>query len=199
MPGPSAKPAMVVIAMALVIFIGGSIALGLGPTTAPSSAPPAHAAAGAKLSAQPAGPLLKPLRVAGQPPTDILNALLMPAGATPVPGSARDRGVETYDRLIAFQVRASQADVIDFFQAELRANGWQQVSTGAARNTNGVDVLGQHASVDGNLWEIGVVVSPSQFTSSAAGSTGASTTAPTGASTDITRFSVELYVRSLSA
>ncbi|MDA8269556.1 MAG: hypothetical protein M0013_14520 [Actinomycetota bacterium] len=187
-PGPSAKPAFIVLGLALVIFVGGSIALGLGPSTAPTSAPTtARIVAGAKLRAVPASTLLSALRSGGQPPADIVDALALPAGSTVVPGSIHDHGVETYDRSLGLRVDASQADVITFFRAELRADGWQQISTAPSRTAAGVEILGQHGSIDGNLWEIGVVVSPSQFATAAT------------ATTDITPYSVELYVRSLSA
>ncbi len=199
---------MIVVGAALVLFVGGSIALGLGPSTAPSSAPAVHRVAGAKLRPESAAPLLAPIRVAGQPPADIVDALALPAGTTVVRGSARNHGVETYDRSLGFLVDASQSDVIDFFRAELRADGWQQVSSAPSRTADGVTILGQHGAVDGNLWEIGVVVSPSRFTggpasagTSSAGTSSASTpaaSAPSG-STDVTPFNIELYVRSLSA
>lgn len=186
-PGPSTKAALLVLGIAVVVFIGGAIALGLSPSTAPVHiASTVRTAPGAPLHAVPAAPELHPMVVGGQPPSDILAALALPAGTTTVAHSLVNHGVELYDESLDFRVDASQADVIAFFKAELRADGWQQVSSGTRSDGPGIEVLGQHGAVDGNLWDVGIVVSATQFPGSGS------------AASESTPFSLELYIYSLS-
>lgn len=186
-PGPSTKKAAVVLGIAVLVFVGGAIALGLSPSTAPVHiASTVRTAPGSPLRAMPAAPELRPMVNGGQPPSDILAALALPAGTTSVTGSLQNHTVALYDESLGFQVAASQANVIAFFRAELKADGWQQVSSSLRSNGPGIEVLGQHGAVDGNLWDVGIVVSPTKFVS---GST---------SNTEYTPFTLELYIFSLS-
>lgn len=170
--------------IAVVIFVGGAVALGLGGSTAPRPAPTTvRTAPGAPLPAVPAAAALRPIELAGQPPANIVDALALPRGARAVPGTAANFGVETYDRSEDLTVAASEQAVLTFFRAELRADGWQQVSSGPAHLGTGIEVLGQHAGSDGNTWEVGIVVHPTTFTGTGS-----------AAATGTTPFSVELYI-----
>lgn len=181
-PGPPVRPAAMVLGLAVVLFVGGSVALGLSGSTAPQRpSTTVRTAPGSPLPAVPAAGPLSPIEVAGQPPTDIVAALAVPEGSTAVPGSAQNVGVETYDRVMAFTDAATQAHVVGFFRAELKADGWQQISTAPAESGAGVEVLGQHGGSDGNTWEVGVVVHPTTF-------------GPTGTAAGTTTFSLELYI-----
>jgi hypothetical protein len=166
-PGPSTKPALIVLGLILVIFLLGLVLeLLSGSQSRPTAAPTSIATArGAVLHAVPARPLLKAITVVGQPPDDLLNALAVPRGATPVPGSAVDRGVELYDRTLRFEVPASEQDVISFFRAQLPAQHWRRLSQGPAAKVPGYQILEQHPASDGHEWEIGVTVSPTAFSS----------------------------------
>ena len=99
LPGPSTKPALIVVGLTAFLFVLGVVLEILSghqsrPTPAPTSIVTAR---GAVLHAVPARVLLKAITSVGQPPDDLLNALAVPTGATPVPSSAVDQGVELYD------------------------------------------------------------------------------------------------------
>lgn len=179
------KAAAFVLGLAAVVFVGGSVALGLGGSTAPRPAPTSvPTAPGAPLRAIPSNQVLQPMLVGGQPPANIMDAVALPLGTRATTRTSVNLGVETYDRSMTLSVAASQADVIAFFRAELRADGWQQVSSGPqAGGRPGIEVLGTHAGSDGNTWEVGVVVQATQF-----GTTGSAATVGT------TPFSIELYI-----
>jgi hypothetical protein len=164
-PGPSTKPALIVLGVILLLFLLG-IALEIvsGSQSRPTAAPTSIATArGAVLRAVPARPLLKAITVVGQPPEDLLNALAVPRGATPVPTSAVDLGVELYDRSLRFEVPATEQAVISFFRAQLPAQHWRRLSQGPAAKVPGYQILEQHPASDGHEWEIGVTVSPTAF------------------------------------
>jgi hypothetical protein len=185
-PGPSTKPALVVLGLTLVLFLVG-VALELvgGHQSRPTAAPTKIATArGAVLHAVPARPLLKAIVTTGQPPDDLLNALAVPKGATAVPSSAVDRGVELYDRSLRFEVRGSQQDVISFFLAQLPALHWHRLSRGpTGTGATQYLILEQHPASDGHEWDLGVTVSPTVFGGGA----------PTSGSTGTTAFTLRLY------
>lgn len=183
-PGPSTRAAAAVLGITAVLFTGGAIALGLGGSTAPRKAPTTvPTAPGAPMPAEPANAPLRPIEIAGQPPSDIIDAVALPRGTTVVAGSEVSLGVESYDHSMRFTIAASQAAVVAFFRAELRADGWQQRSSGPVTKGTGIEVLGRHGGSDGNTWEIGVVVQPTTF-----GTSGSAAT------TGTTAFSLELYI-----
>jgi hypothetical protein len=197
-PGPSTKPALIVLGLILLIFLLGLVLeLLSGSQSRPTAAPTSIATArGAVLQAVPARPLLKAITVVGQPPDDLLNALAVPRGATPVPGSAVDRGVELYDRTLRFEVPASEQDVISFFRAQLPAQHWRRLSQGPAAKVPGYQILEQHPASDGHEWEIGVTVSPTAF-STAPTPSGRTPSGPTPSgptpSADTTSFTLRLF------
>jgi len=104
----------------LLLFLSG-IALELASGSQGRPTPGAKSIAtarGAVLHAVPARPLLTAITAAGEPPDDLLDALALPQGSAPVPGSVTDLGVELYDESLRFTVPASQTDVISFFRAQ---------------------------------------------------------------------------------
>jgi hypothetical protein len=128
------------------------------------------------LHAVPGRPLLKAITGSGEPPDDLLNALALPKGATPVPSSAINQGVESYDRSLQFEVSATQQDVISFFRAQLPSQHWTRLSQGPT-GPAGTEylILEQHPASDGNEWDLGVTVSPTFFGAQASAGTTAFT------------------------
>jgi len=194
-PGPSTKPALIVLGLTGLLFVlGVTLEVLSGHQSRPSPVPASIVTArGAVLHAVPARSLLKSITNTGEPPDDLLNALAVPRGATPVPGSAVNRGVELYDRSLRFQVPATEQDVISFFQAELPALHWRRLSQGPAAKAPGYQILEQHPASDGHEWEIGVTVAPTLFdgNSSASGTSASGTSVP---STGTTPFTLRLFV-----
>jgi hypothetical protein len=183
MPGPSVKLALVVVLLALGIIVLGLIAQVFTgsnpPVAAPSSVPTAK---GSPLKAISASSALAPLVSSGEPPDDIVNAIVLPAGS--VPGTVIDdtNSAGSYDEQRLFTIDAQEQKVITFFEVELAAQGWHVESTGTPKNQPGFEVLAQRAGSDGYYWEIGAVVSPTTFPSSG-----------TARSTGVTKFEVRLF------
>lgn len=192
--GPSTRFALIAFGLALLVFTIGLIADGLSSSTAKPPSASVRTAAGSPLRAAVAGPSLRPITVAGQPPSDIVGALAVPVGTTPVPSSAKNQGLSSYDRSIELTVAASQSDVITFYRKQLAAQGWSQISSGPPSGashapTGSIEVLGRHASEDGNYWEVGAVVYPTRFTGGAASSGSAAGSGP-----GRTPFTLRLFV-----
>jgi hypothetical protein len=178
-PGPSTKPALVVLGIILALFLLGLVLETVsGTQSRPTPTPTSIATAGgAGLQAVPARPLLGAIVTPGEPPDDLLDALAVPAGSSAVAGSSIDRSVELYDHSLRFALDATDAKVITFFRAELRALHWKRLSDGP---TSGGDyqILEQHPASDGHEWELGVTVAPTVFASPSSG--GAGSVPPTG-------------------
>ncbi len=67
-------------------------------------------------------------------------------------------GVQLYSASVTLSVDAPPSEVLAFYRAELRHDGWTSVTTDAAATGAGEEVLGQHASSDGYYWGVGAVV-----------------------------------------
>lgn len=181
---PSAKPALVVVGIAagLVLLFGiGSALSGSGGPAAPAKRAPAHVK-GTTLGSEGATAVLRPIERPGTPPSDVLRSIVVPVGSATVSSKPWD-GTTQFSGEMTFRLSASQAAVVSFYRAELRARGWSISSVGAAEGHAGsTEVLAQRASSDGWYWEIGIVVSPTSFSS---------TSSTAGA--DVTRFSLDLF------
>lgn len=177
--GPSVRPALIVVGLALLVVLVFGIASAL--TTNPTPKPPRPSAVkGTGLVAEPAVATLRPIEILGTPPADVLDALVLPKGAHEV-SVTKWSGSTQYDGKMSFRLAASQASLVDFFRAELRARKWSIVSVGPARGApHATEVLAQRASTDGWFWEAGFVVYPTTFSTSAAHA-------------DVTRFGLDLY------
>ncbi|HEY5250212.1 MAG TPA: hypothetical protein VIJ09_01025 [Acidimicrobiales bacterium] len=165
-PGPSTRPALIPVGIAaLVLLIGG---IGAALTTSgsarqsPSHRFPTVRAAGIK--AVPGRGALGPIVTAGQPPSDILNVVPLPAGAQVKNGSKVNNTIGLYDHSLSFTIPVSEQKVITFYRAELRALKWQLVSQGPPpHGVVGYQIVGQHPSSDGYEWEVGVTITPTTF------------------------------------
>ncbi len=177
--GPSVRPAMVVVGLALLVVL--VFGIGAALTNNPTPRPPRPAAVtGTGLVAEPSAATLRPIEILGTPPADVLDALVLPRGARVVSDSPWS-GTTQYNGTMSFRLAASQAQVVAFFRTELRAHRWSPVSVGPAHgDREAIELLAQRASSDGWFWEAGVVVFPTTF-------------GHRPASKDATRFSVDLY------
>jgi len=166
MPGPSVKLALIVVGIALGIVILGLVALGL--TSTPQSPAPASVATakGSPLKAVSGRPYLAPLISNGEPPDDIVNAIVLPSGSQSGAVINDSLAAQGYDEQRAFTLDASEQDLITFFKVELPAWGWHVESTGVPHGQPGFEVLAQRAGSDGYYWEIGAVISPTTFPAS---------------------------------
>jgi hypothetical protein len=172
-PGPTARPAAVVLAVIVVVFLAGFVAdlLSSGghrSSTSRSPSSPARPVAGSGLTAEPAAQVLSPIVTPGDPPSDILGALVVPAGTKDVPRSAAQRGLGLYDASVAVEAPAAETAVLQFLRVELAAGRWSVTSAGPAPGGT-YRIIAQHPGSDGYEWELGATVSPTTFTSSVPG------------------------------
>jgi hypothetical protein len=165
-------PLLAVAMLFIVIVINIATA---EPPSASSKVPKLEKVSG--LTASSANPFV-PLVAAGEPPNDVLDALVLPDGAVKIASPASPGSATSFDQTLEFSSPASEQALYSFFDHEMTNRGWKVFSTGKPANAPGVEVLAQRAGSDGWYWEQGVIVSPTTFSKDG---------------TQSTRFSVRLY------
>ncbi len=173
------KPALLVGALAVVILITFSVGAALTKSATPQAHTPTGPSRvpGSSLLAVSATRGLSVIKHDGEPPANVLAAITLPQGA--VRGASANPGLgSTYDQEVTFSVNASEATVLGFYTTELKRLGWRTVTSGAATNQPGRQIVGQIPGDDGFYWQLGVIVSPSTFSASG--------------TTDITRFTLRV-------
>jgi hypothetical protein len=164
--GFSIRPAMVVLGLAVLILV---VFVTIGIVTTQTPAPVRHttvplAVAGSSLKAEAAATLLAPITTGGEPPTNILNAVLVPAGSVRVSHQNTSDGSGQFDAQVSFRTDATQAEVLSFFATVMKQQGWQVFDQGPAANaTDTLEVLGKLAGTDGYYWEMGATIPPTTF------------------------------------
>jgi hypothetical protein len=165
--GISMRPAMIVVGTAvliLIVFVTIGILSSRAPARVNVSGPPT-AVPGTTLRAESAAALLSPIVEAGEPPTNIRNAVAVPAGSQRL--SHHDNSAHAagqFDSQVVFHSDDSQAELLAFFAADMKLQGWQVFDRGpAAHDPGALEVLGKLAGSDGYYWEMGATVSITTF------------------------------------
>ena len=162
----SMRPAMVVLGLAvliLVVFVTIGILTSQSPQPVKTSGAPS-AVGGTPLRATVAARLLSPITISGEPPTNILNAVSVPAGSVRLGHQNNAAGSGQYDAQVTFRSDNSQAALLTFFGADMKEQGWQVFDRGPAANDQGaLEVLGKLAGTDGYYWQMGAVIAPTTF------------------------------------
>lgn len=192
-PGPSTHLALIVLGIAAVLMVVGTVASGLAGNSKPvPSSISVPTAKGSPLRAVGARTELSAITDDGLPPSDIVDAVALPQGATAVSGSALDNGVASYDHSLSFTVDASQQHVIEFFRYELPALHWHVLSQGPPSDGAGYQILAQHPGSDGYEWELGATVDDEAFPANSEGTADDSSTGG-AASKGTTPFTLRLF------
>ena len=162
--GISIRPAMTVLVLGLVI-LGVFVTIAIVSSHQPATVLTHRALApvpGSSLRPVPAATQLSVINQGGEPPANVVNAVVLPAGSARTAHQANSGG--QYDAQATFRSTASQGALIGFFAAALQQQGWQIFSQGPAAHQPGTtEVLGKLPGSDGYYWEIGALVPPTSF------------------------------------
>ena len=164
-------PALIVLGLAVVILLGGTLAAAL-TTTGPT--PAAQVAAvtlsdGTHVTFSPGTIRLRTIVASGQPPSDILANLGVLTTSTIVGTVDGDQGTTQFDRTVDLQTSAlAQSQVIEAYRLFSESHGWNVIYQGDAPQgvAGSTELLAKKGSSDGFYWEIGVVASPTTATGS---------------------------------
>jgi hypothetical protein len=168
--GFSIRPAMIVLGLGvliLAIFVTLGVVSSQSPAPVKTSGAPS-AVPGTSLRAEPAGKDLAPIISLGEPPSNIVNAVLVPTGSVRISHQNNAAGAGQFDSQIVLRSSDSQGALLNFFASEMHQQGWQVFDRGPAANDPGaLEVLGKLAGTDGYFWEMGATISPTTFGSGA--------------------------------
>jgi hypothetical protein len=167
-------PALIVIAIALFLIIGGGLLALLPGGTASSNAGgtglTGAGAAGESGVATPgvatvvpvisATKTLAKIRDSGSLPSDIQDAMVIPAKSTVTGTKDLDQGAGQFDREVDLSAPYTKSDLITSYRTELPLLGWSitGTSTVTTAGVTGTEILAQHESSDGYYWEVGVTI-----------------------------------------
>jgi hypothetical protein len=168
--GPNPRgPALIVLGIAVLIVVVGLVGSALTSNSSGKATPVLHEVTlsdGTSMTLTPATTALRSLVSEGQPPSDIIGHLVVPAGSRPTGNVNNDQSAGQYDRTADFATSQAGDEVVDTFKAALPKLGWQVIYAGPGLGTdqNGTEVLAKRGSSDGYEWEVGVVVSATTAT-----------------------------------
>jgi hypothetical protein len=147
--------------------VGTFVTIGLlssHPVATPRSGSSSHAVTGSTLRAQSATAVLAPIVTPGAPPTNVVNAVVVPSGAVRVGHANNTAGAGQFDAQVVLRSTSSQATLLSFFASEMPRLGWQVFDRGGAVHDPGaLEILGRLAGSDGYYWEMGAVVGATTF------------------------------------
>ena len=159
-PASTRGPALIVLGIAVFIVVIGIIGSVLASKGSTPRVPASVTVAGTVVHLTPATTALKSIVAGGQPPSDILGNLVVPAGSPVVRTLNIDQGVTQFDRTVYFTTRLSADQVIAVYRSVLPGMGWTITYHGLRTGGPGSELLAKRGSSDGFYWEAGVVVSP---------------------------------------
>ncbi len=178
--GPSAGPAAIVIAVAVVIMVAGAALSLIASSSARGRANQLGTdVPGSPFKAVPAAGYLRHVEAPGEPPTAVVKALTVPVSSVYVSHSDGDGNAGQFARSVTFSVPATSATVARFYWLELRAAHWSMEFDGLAKGNR--ELLAQRSGSDGYEWGVAVVITPvvPTITPALAGSSQTSTSSVT--------------------
>jgi hypothetical protein len=138
------------------ISIGGGLLATLGSDQHSSpgtiASPP-----GLGLPADRASADLRVITSGGEPPADIVDALVVPASARLVSHVSPADDLSLFDASVTLSVPVAPANVVAFYKFELAREGWH-ISAVDGGTSGGTNLYALRNSNDGYTWEVGVLV-----------------------------------------
>lgn len=173
---PSLGPAVIVVALAVLILVAGAAVAMIGTSSAhPSVSQLGTNVPGVPFKAIPAASDLTHIAAGNEPPPDIVKALTVPAISHYVGYSDEDGDAGQFDRSVTFSAPATAALVAHFYSKELPGGEWSMQFNGTANGQ--LELIGQRSGSDGYQWRVAIVITTVNptFSPSLAGSNQTST------------------------
>jgi hypothetical protein len=157
---PRNGPALIFLAVVAVVALGGFLLAALS-----SGSKPAPAAigkiAGANVAAASASGFIAKIAVAGEPPSNVIDALVVPANSTLSASHRQAENLELFAGSITISAPDQASDVVSFYRLELAHEKWKLTRTDATADGKGSELFATIAGSDGFYWELEVIVESS--------------------------------------
>ncbi|MHB1447018.1 MAG: hypothetical protein ACYCZV_15390 [Acidimicrobiales bacterium] len=145
----------------MLVVVVGAVGLGIGfLLPAVLNAKPQHLPATTNLSPEPGASFWTPILNQGEPPSDVLQNLVVPQGAKVTSYANLDGGAGQYDRSATFFVDAPSTDVLGFYNLELPSLGWKLKGAAPTKDHKGTIILAYRFSSDSYEWQLQVGSEP---------------------------------------
>lgn len=157
---PRLGPALVVVACVAVVVVGGFAVAIAGSGKSAVSGPALKRLRGVAFSARPAAPILRRIAQGGEPPADVVDALVVPSGSVVTRARPPRPALSLYSGSFTLAVDHPADAVTTFFVDELRHDHWSVLASDATATGTGTRIYAKIPSADGFYWEVGIVVKP---------------------------------------
>jgi hypothetical protein len=156
---PSLRPAFLLLGIAALILVFGVVIALAGGKSAPSSGVTGvgRTVPGTRLRAVAASSVLRHIETGGEPPSNIVADLTVPAGSRYMTAGGSSSALDQYDRSVTFSVSAPGNEVVRFYEAELSRARWVLESE-RATGSGAHQLLAERAGSDGYGWYVGIDV-----------------------------------------
>jgi hypothetical protein len=157
---PRKGPALIFLAVVAFVSLGGFLlaALSSTPKTPPA---PLGKVAGSKIAAASASSFISKIAVAGEPPENVIEALVVPAGATLSSAHREAENLELFAGSVTLLAPDQPSDLVSFYRLELTHEKWKVTRTDATLDGKGSELFATIGGSDGFYWELEVTVESS--------------------------------------
>jgi hypothetical protein len=157
---PRKGPALIFLGLVAVVALGGFLlaALSSSPKTPPA---PLGQVAGSKVGAASARSLIAKIAVAGEPPANVTDAIVIPAGSTLSSFHREAENLELFAGSLTLSAPDQPSDLVNFYRLELSHEKWKLTRTDATLDGKGSELFATIGGSDGFYWELEVTVESS--------------------------------------
>jgi hypothetical protein len=157
---PRKGPALIFLAVVAFFSLGGFLlaALSSSPKTPPA---PIGKVAGSKIAAASASSFLSKIEVSGEPPANVIEAIVVPTGSTLSSFHREAENLELFAGSVTLLAPDQASDVVSFYRLELNHEKWKVTRTDATLDGKGSELFATIGGSDGFYWELEVTVESS--------------------------------------
>jgi hypothetical protein len=157
---PRKGPALIFLGVVAVVSLGGFLlaALSSSPKTPPA---PLGQVAGSNVAAASASSFISKIAVAGEPPANVTEALVVPAGSTLISSHREAENLELFAGSVTLLAPDQPSDLVNFYRLELTHEKWKLTRTDATLDGKGSELFATIGGSDGFYWELEVTVESS--------------------------------------
>jgi len=157
---PRKGPALIFLGVVAFVSLGGFLLAALSSTPKTSPAPLGQVA-GSKVAAASASSFISKIAVAGEPPANVIEALVVPAGSTLSSFHRQAENLELFAGNVTLLAPDQPSDLVSFYRLELAHEKWKVTRTDATLDGKGSELFATIGGSDGFYWELEVTVESS--------------------------------------
>jgi len=157
---PRNGPALIFLGLVAFVALGGFL---LAALSSGAKTPPARIGevAGSKVTAASASSFISKIAIAGEPPANVTEAVIVPAGSTLTSFHREAENLELFAGSVTLLAPDQPSDIVSFYRLELSHEKWKVTRTDATADGKGSELFATIGGSDGFYWELEVTVESS--------------------------------------